>query len=40
MLIFASYEGGVIEVMIHLVGNGSFEKAVASCHWSFNFMDK
>jgi hypothetical protein len=40
MLIITSYEDGVIEVMIHHVGNGSLEETVASCHWSFNFMDK
>lgn len=40
MLIITSYEDGVIEVMIHHVGNGSFEETIASCHWSFNFMDK
>jgi hypothetical protein len=39
MLIITSYEDGVIEVMIHHVGNGSFKK-IASSHWSFYFMVK
>jgi hypothetical protein len=42
MLIITSYEDGVTEVMIHHVGNGSLKRkrTIASCHWSFNFMDK
>lgn len=35
MLIITSYEDGVIEVMIHHVGNGSSEETIASCHLEF-----
>jgi hypothetical protein len=36
MLIITSYEDGIIEVMIHHVGNGSFEKK--NCFKSLGFL--